>query len=407
MAESQVNLTRAVDVLAEAIGCPVVVEDREFRVLAYSAVAGQPSDPVRDAAILRRKSPDAWLAWIDGNEDRDLSSGELHVVRDAFPGLRPRQIKAVRSDEDVVGYIWLLEGDKGFPDHLVEEVAVFERYSGPEIARMSGAGQQDAEAQFVRHFVNGTLLPADVPAMLGVDRSWQMIASCYTTVRSGYRDNSELVRIASVSRQQYPDGRGHVVRHGVIDRSLCRLDFFHDLDEHRHMASMQRAARAVHRVADSPLYLGIGSPRPLDDVATAWEEARLTARFLQFQGVDGRLAQFDAVHPRVALRAVSGFMEESPGLFARITASLTEDPSATSLDLERSLVQYLDSDGSVARAAAALHLHPNSMRYRLERIRKLLPWNIDDPLNRLILRLATLKPEEWPAIGTPIDLRDN
>ncbi|MGP4090253.1 hypothetical protein, partial [Streptomyces sp. KR55] len=52
------DLFDIVDAAARLIGGPVVVEDVDFRVLAYSTVAGQPNDEARRSAILNRRTPD-------------------------------------------------------------------------------------------------------------------------------------------------------------------------------------------------------------------------------------------------------------------------------------------------------------------------------------------------------------
>jgi hypothetical protein len=54
----------------------------------------------------------------------------------------------------------------------------------------------------------------------------------------------------------------------------------------------------------------------------------------------------------------------------------------------RTLLAYLEHQGSVARAAELLHLHRNTVRYRLDRIFGLLDVDPDDPDDRLMLLLA-------------------
>ena len=52
------------DALAERLGAPVAIEDRRYRMLAYSAHAEAP-DAVRLASILTREAPAALAAWLD------------------------------------------------------------------------------------------------------------------------------------------------------------------------------------------------------------------------------------------------------------------------------------------------------------------------------------------------------
>ena len=67
-----------------------------------------------------------------------------------------------------------------------------------------------------------------------------------------------------------------------------------------------------------------------------------------------------------------------------------------SADLARTLLTYLDAGQSTAEASKALHIHPNTLRQRLERVAAVLPaWR--DPSRileiHMALRLAALREE--------------
>jgi DNA-binding PucR family transcriptional regulator len=53
---------------------------------------------------------------------------------------------------------------------------------------------------------------------------------------------------------------------------------------------------------------------------------------------------------------------------------------------------YLDSFGDVAAAAAWLHVHPNTVRYRVRRIEEALGSSLADPDVRLLLSLSLRVP---------------
>ncbi len=57
-------------------------------------------------------------------------------------------------------------------------------------------------------------------------------------------------------------------------------------------------------------------------------------------------------------------------------------------ELVRSLAAYLDASCDVGRAAKRLVLHPNTLRYRLRRVRDRYGVDLDDPDVRLMLTLA-------------------
>ena len=51
------------------------------------------------------------------------------------------------------------------------------------------------------------------------------------------------------------------------------------------------------------------------------------------------------------------------------------------------LAAYLDAFGDVRRAAASLDVHPNTFRYRLQRLVELSRLDLDDPVERLVVQL--------------------
>jgi DNA-binding PucR family transcriptional regulator len=56
--------------------------------------------------------------------------------------------------------------------------------------------------------------------------------------------------------------------------------------------------------------------------------------------------------------------------------------------LADTLRAYLDSFGDVATAAAWLHVHPNTVRYRVRRIEEAMGTSLADPDVRLVLSLS-------------------
>lgn len=69
-----------------------------------------------------------------------------------------------------------------------------------------------------------------------------------------------------------------------------------------------------------------------------------------------------------------------------ISPLVAADPSG---ELVRTLRRYLDCESSTTETAAALRVHRNTVMQRMERIGHLLPVDLADPDNRLVVHLAT------------------
>lgn len=89
------------------------------------------------------------------------------------------------------------------------------------------------------------------------------------------------------------------------------------------------------------------------------------------------------------LRLLTGW---EPGLAdhfaARILAPLDRLTPAARSTLAETLAAWLREQGQIVATAAALHAHPQTVRYRMRKLRAVLGPALDDPRSRLSLQLA-------------------
>jgi PucR C-terminal helix-turn-helix domain len=86
----------------------------------------------------------------------------------------------------------------------------------------------------------------------------------------------------------------------------------------------------------------------------------------------------------LSLRRLAPLANETPASRARLTVTLRA---------------WLDRQGEVARVAAELHVHPQTVRYRLARLRDLFGEALEDPAARFELALALRSPVSAPVPG--------
>jgi hypothetical protein len=80
--------------------------------------------------------------------------------------------------------------------------------------------------------------------------------------------------------------------------------------------------------------------------------------------------------------------ELAADLCARATAPLQALPPGAGARGEQTLRAWLDAHGDVSATAAALHVHPQTVRYRLSGLREVFGDALDDPAARLELAIA-------------------
>ncbi|GAA0602907.1 hypothetical protein GCM10009547_00490 [Sporichthya brevicatena] len=114
-----------------------------------------------------------------------------------------------------------------------------------------------------------------------------------------------------------------------------------------------------------------------------------------------RTGTSDAGHPILGL--IRSIAAERPELLGGPVATLRRMDSAGRSDYIRSLRAFFDHAGDVPKAAEALLLHPNTLRYRLRRMQELTGLDLKDPTDRLVaeLQLHILEHADQPPVSPP------
>lgn len=108
----------AVDRLAVRVGRPAVLEDRHFRLVAYSS-HDESVDDVREASILQRHAPAEVSRWLNalgiGQARRPIrvpGNPELHML--------PRICVPVRHKDLLLGYLFFVDPDESMTSSDLE-----------------------------------------------------------------------------------------------------------------------------------------------------------------------------------------------------------------------------------------------------------------------------------------------
>jgi hypothetical protein len=147
----------------------------------------------------------------------------------------------------------------------------------------------------------------------------------------------------------------------------------------RRRAEIERAAR------DS--VAALGPTVPWLDAATSARRA-LTTRRLMAAGVIDAAHGIAFASDHLAELVAHGDESLIQDLAARRLEPLDAETPASRLRLTETLRSWLDHQGEVARVASELHVHPQTVRYRLGRLRERFGDALDDPRARFELGLA-------------------
>jgi sugar diacid utilization regulator len=156
----------------------------------------------------------------------------------------------------------------------------------------------------------------------------------------------------------------------------------------------QDAGSLAGAVAARGLSVGLSGWQPgLAGIALAYGEAKAAAQLAAGTGVTGRAVALDELlidHIARSTPHVSRILDET-------LEPLFQYDRAHQTALVATVRAYVDAGFNLTRSAEVLHVHPNTVLYRLRRVKELCGRDPHDPEDLLILFLALKLAEVSPA----------
>jgi purine catabolism regulator len=392
--------------LAELLESAVVIEDASFHLLAH---AGGSGDPHRKETILRQGTPQRVL--FDPQIQRMLREVEANrgpMKVPAFPHVgmsRERLIAPILAAGQVLGYISVLD----HPPHneelafmAIEQAALVlalaiakERELSEVEGRVRGEfledllngtyGEEAAAQRRARHLGyplhgNHIVMLVDIDDFRGFNRARQISEDAIQALKREF-----LRRVTGVVRSSYP--RALVL--GRSDSVVSLLPLGTEPGDHQ--ARGQALGLQVRQaIADwKPGFtVSVGFSGPAEAPAGVAGAQREVTSVMESLARFKRWGQVVAV-PELGLT----------GLLAAVTDERLVDYSRRHLgpliahdasrkgSLVATLRAYMET-GEQQQAASRLRVHPNTLRYRLDRIREISGVDLEDPETRLNLAVA-------------------
>ncbi|MDI6629606.1 MAG: PucR family transcriptional regulator ligand-binding domain-containing protein [Rhodococcus sp. (in: high G+C Gram-positive bacteria)] len=149
--------------------------------------------------------------------------------------------------------------------------------------------------------------------------------------------------------------------------------------------------RAVHTLAPgligSGTSIGVSAPTAPADIRSAIEEARYARRLAERRGSDCSVVGHDELATLAILLA--NVPDDVRRMFtSRLLTPLVDYDDLHNSDLVETLSVYLDTNGAWTRCAEQLHMHVNSVRYRIQRIEELTGRDLSRLEDRIEFYLA-------------------
>ncbi len=394
-ASREATLDDLARILCPLIGRSVTFEDPGGKLLAHCSIDDR-ADAVRRETLEQAQTPPTMLAALEAaGLDRQLRASEKPIRVAAMPeiGLAARVACPIRLGAELVGVVWILEGDEPLSelDHRAAEYAAL-------VAAIHVAHQRELAS------LEATLGYASVLSLL--ESESDPTPAAQERVRLLGFDPERAYRVAIVLLpEEMPLGReGFLRRDRVAQRASAFLKRY----------GAQRLVSAVlNRV---PLLLP-------DDVAlgallTALDDAALAAvAGRSYRGTQGARRSYREALSLLGYRNRKAACSFDDVLVPRVIAG-DADARRTfmhdwlapllaqrgGLGLGRAVLGLARTGFHMRETATALGIHPNTLRYRLNRAADVLGVRFDDPETRFALQLLArlLEFGDVPAFAVPL-----
>jgi DNA-binding PucR family transcriptional regulator len=374
--------------LAERIHGMVSIENAQSQVLAYSA-SNDEADELRRLSILGRAGPPEHLEWIGQWGIFDALRSDTEVVRvDERPelGLRPRLAIGIyqpsRGQPVFAGTIWVQQGSQPLADDAEEMLRGAAILAARIIFRLAARPSTHArQVQQLLGLTDGE--PADVAGIardldLALDGNAALIG--WDTADTGPR-HGRLTDVLALSASAFRRDAQLAARGSRIYMLLPQTGTA------RSVTSWVRGTiGALRAELGVGLRAAIAAPiAGLAGVAAARLEVDRVLDSAERHPISfGQVTSLAEARTTVLLDEIVTLIGTDDRLIdSRISALRAQDPV-----LAETLRVYLDSFGDIGAAAYFLQVHPNTVRYRVRRIEKILSTSLSDPEARLLFSLG-------------------
>ncbi|MFI8974345.1 PucR family transcriptional regulator [Nocardia asteroides] len=373
-------------VVARETGGMVSIEDPHSHVLAYSA-SDAAADRLRIQSILGREGPADYLRILRewGVFDRVRRSDEVvDVPEHPELDIRRRLVVGIRRGDPVrmLGTIWLQQGDRPLRPDAAQVLRGASAVAARIIAR--GLDAPSTEALLVRRLFGAHGDGVDVPsvaAALNLPTAGPAAVIGFARVGSdpGPVPSSGLIRLhASAFREDS-------VTEAIGDRVYVLLPSYHS---ERGVGSWARELVAQLEQARGLLVRAAVAAPVAGLTAVAGARAEVDRVLDSPAAASGsRVATLAEARTAVLLAEIVDLVRARPDLHDPRLAALDAYDREHAAQLRVSVREYLRVHGEVSVAAAALRVHPNTLRYRLRRVEAVLGIDLADPADRLLLEL--------------------
>ncbi len=384
---AQSDLFGLANTIAQLVNGLVSIDDEEGRTLAFSPL-DESADEIRILSILGRKPPPGHLEElrIRGFLEKAMHARGVSVL-EAKENFRRRFCVSMRDATDrFLGLMWVQERDTGFSEDAAEIIESASHFAARLISNSRLIPQFQVE--YVRQLIGLPISPAPYDAF-GLQLTLQVgtaisVAGFAPTADADQtilqaRDATDLINFYATTFTEDALVTAVGERVYVVNPNVRALEGMRSWTG--------RVAEVLTRRLGSPICVGISEAvLNLSEIAGARADVD---RILDVIGQrrDGGVATLADLRIPVLLQDVVTHLRVRPDLLDPRIKDLVDYDKSHDGALVASLRAFFLNAGDIKVAAESLHVHVNTLRYRIRRIRELTDLDLRDPSTRFLTEL--------------------
>jgi len=388
------DLMEFADRISSVLGCPITIEDGNHRLLAYSTHEDT-TDQARISTIIGRRVPEKVInsLWKDGiipallKDDTPIKIMAIHEV-----GLGNRAAVSIRKNNEILGFIWALEANKPFNEEALDflQFAAKEAKNQLQQLQLKKKRTEASQQEFLWRLITGHYQDeAEITAnfkKLSLSTPQNFAIIVFEFPQDITRESERYISYMLTTSQKIKtflftfDQNKLIILTGTErtnDASLSSssyefIPFF--------ISEMRK------RFGVEPILGASGHCyQQIENVMLSYEEALYTLKLKQIFLLElASVLHYEELGIFQLLEKLSNKNDYLPHPCIR---KLQEYDEKHQTSLLHTLTVYLEMDGNPNDASKQLHIHVNTLTYRLKRITEIGHVRLKDPLQKMSIFL--------------------
>lgn len=400
------DLTEFVDRISTVLGCPVTLEDANHQLLAYS-IHDDISDPVRISTIVTRRVPEKIIniLWKEGFMPALLKENHPIII----PSLNDvefgtRAAITIKKNEEVLGFIWALQSQKAFSNKDLDFLKLAAKEGKNQLLQVQRKKKRHEEnhQEFLWQLLTSHFQSEEMIAQSCLELSVTLPAPYSIVVFSFPNDITQatertisymLSTTQRIKAALYTvDRKRLIILAGTAEQSNFSQaltdfikDFISQMKARFEIANIQGACGQIYH--------------PYIKARNSYDEALYTFSLQQaFPNKREALINYGTLGIYQYIKTLHEHHTGSSALHSLQSLSVYDKKNHTQLGY--TLQAYLKHDSNLYETAEELHVHVNTIHYRVKRISEIAQVDLKDPLIKTALYIELLLQQYKEALST-------